>query len=144
MLLKSLKQVIENLSSKHGIISSDVKNNSLIICDTKENLERILAQIHRADKTTQQKMPKLFVETVMLKFLDASKLKAAIAKMSSEYGSISFDTKSNSLIICDTKENLQRIIAQVRNSDKTPEKREWLVPSCSLIVFLPYLTNNII
>jgi len=66
--------------------------------------------------------PELFVETVTLKFLDAGNLKSAIASMSSKNGSISIDAKSNSLIICDTKENLEKILAQVRKADKTPEQ----------------------
>jgi protein transport protein HofQ len=66
--------------------------------------------------------PELFIETVTLKFLDAKNLKSAIAKMSSENGSVSIDDKSNSLIICDTKETLEKILAQVRKADKTPEQ----------------------
>jgi type II secretory pathway component GspD/PulD (secretin) len=66
--------------------------------------------------------PGLFVETVTLKFLDAKNLKPAIAGMSSDYGSISIDDKSNSLIVCDTKENLEKILAQIRKADRTPEQ----------------------
>jgi type II secretory pathway component GspD/PulD (secretin) len=66
--------------------------------------------------------PALFVETVTLKFLDAKNLRPAITGMSSDYGSISIDDKSNSLIVCDTKENLEKILAQIRKADKTPEQ----------------------
>jgi type II secretory pathway component GspD/PulD (secretin) len=66
--------------------------------------------------------PGLFIETVTLKFLDAKNLKPVIASMSSDYGSISIDDKSNSLIVCDTKENLEKILAQIRKADKTPEQ----------------------
>jgi len=45
--------------------------------------------------------PGLFVEVVTLKFLDAKSLKPVIEGLSSEYGRISPDAKSNSLIsIC--------------------------------------------
>lgn len=71
---------------------------------------------------TEKPAPALFVETVTLKFLDAKSLKPAIAGMSSDVGEISIDGKSNSLIICDTKENLEKILAQVRKADKTPEQ----------------------
>lgn len=66
--------------------------------------------------------PELFVETVTLKFLDAQNLKSVIAKMSSDNGGISTDDKSNSLIVCDTKENLEKILAKIRKADKTPEQ----------------------
>ena len=123
---KSLKNVIEGLSSEYGRVSIDEKSNSLIICDTREYLEWILAQIHSADEmiTLQQAMVPnkaksgLFAETVTLKFLDAKDLKAAIEKMSSAQGSISIIEKSNSLIICDTQKNLEMILNQIKKIDK--------------------------
>ena len=66
--------------------------------------------------------PDLFVETVTLKFLDAKNLRTAIAGMSSGHGIISIDTKSNSLIVCDTKKNLEKILAQIKKADRTPEQ----------------------
>jgi type II secretory pathway component GspD/PulD (secretin) len=78
----------------------------------------------RVSETTgiEEYAPGLFVETVTLKFLDAKNLKPAIAGMSSQDGRISIDGGSNSLIICDTKENLEKILAQIRKADKTPEQ----------------------
>ena len=127
---QSLQDIIRSLSSDYGSIAVDVKTNSLIICDTKEHLEKILAQISRAEETMapltitieDQNVPELFVQTVMLKFLDAANFQAAIKNMSSEYGGISIDVKSNSLIICDTKENLEAILAQISKADKTPQQ----------------------
>ena len=45
--------------------------------------------------SSEEEAPELFVETVKLKFLDATTLSAAIKSMSSPYGSISADPKSN-------------------------------------------------
>ena len=127
---QSLSDAIEGLSSEYGSISIDKRTNSLIICDTKEFLEMILAQIQRAEETmtsqnvaiADQNLPELFVETVTLKFLDAKNLQTAIGGMSSTLGIISADTNTNSLIICDTKQNLQRILAEIRKADKTPQQ----------------------
>ena len=66
--------------------------------------------------------PDLVVETVILKFLDAASLKSSMSNMSSEYGNIEPDAKSNALIICDTEENVQKIITQIRKADKKPEQ----------------------
>jgi type II secretory pathway component GspD/PulD (secretin) len=66
--------------------------------------------------------PELFLETITLKFLDAQNLKTVIEALSSEYGRISTDAKSNSLIICDTEENLEMILAEIRRADKTPQQ----------------------
>jgi type II secretory pathway component GspD/PulD (secretin) len=75
-----------------------------------------------APEETFQIKPPLFVQTVTLKFLKASNLKTALDKMSSEFGSIGVDDNTNSLIICDTKENLAKIIAEARKADQTPQQ----------------------
>ncbi len=63
---KSLMTVVEGLSSEFGRISSDAKNNALIICDTRENLEMILTEISKADKTPQQIMIEVVILDVQL------------------------------------------------------------------------------
>jgi type II secretory pathway component GspD/PulD (secretin) len=69
-----------------------------------------------------EEAPELFVETVTLKFLDAEDLKKVIDKMSSVYGGIATNQKSNSLIICDTKERVTKILTEIRKADKTPQQ----------------------
>ncbi len=71
---------------------------------------------------TAEESPDLCVQTIMLKFLDAESLKNAIGSMSSAYGTITINVKNNSLIICDTKENLERILTEVKKADKTPRQ----------------------
>jgi type II secretory pathway component GspD/PulD (secretin) len=66
--------------------------------------------------------PPLFVRTITLKFLNAANLKTALVKMSSANGSIGIDDNTNSIIVCDTKENLERILAEVRKADQTPKQ----------------------
>ena len=69
-----------------------------------------------------QMKPELFMHTVTLKFLSANNLKSALSKMSSEYGSIGVDDNTNSLIICDTKETLEKIVAEIKMADQTPKQ----------------------
>jgi type II secretory pathway component GspD/PulD (secretin) len=69
-----------------------------------------------------EEKPELFMQTVMLKFLDAKSLKEAIETMSSEYGSIAINQTNNSLIICDTEERLARILSEIKKADKTPQQ----------------------
>ena len=71
---------------------------------------------------TAQTKPLLFVRTVTLKFLGAANLKTALDKMSSANGRIGIDDNTNSLIICDTKENLERILAEIKKADQTPQQ----------------------
>jgi type II secretory pathway component GspD/PulD (secretin) len=64
----------------------------------------------------------LFVRTVTLKFLNAANLKTALEKMSSVNGRISVDDNTNSIIVCDTKENIERILTEIRKADQTPKQ----------------------
>ncbi|OHB59079.1 MAG: hypothetical protein A2173_08265 [Planctomycetes bacterium RBG_13_44_8b] len=86
------------------------------------------ARFTQGTQTTQDRAmpamlkPELFVKTVTLKFLDATSLQGCVEKMSSEWGSMTPDIKTNSLIICDTEENLEKILAQIREADKKPEQ----------------------
>jgi len=114
-----LRLAVEGMSSEYGSVSADAKSNSLIICDTKENLAKIIEEVKKADRTPQQT---LFVETTTLKFLEADNLKIALENMSSQYGTITTNQKTNSLIICDTKENLDRILAEIKKCDRTPQQ----------------------
>ena len=69
------------------------------------------------------KPPPLFVRTVTLKFLTASNLKMVLDKMSTkDYGGISVDESTNTLIVCDTKEKLEQIFAEIKKADQTPKQ----------------------
>lgn len=109
---------LQCMSSSSGNIAVLEKINSLIIIDTQENLERILAEIAKIDRPT----PGLSVETITLKFLDAENLKKALDRMVSQYGSIATNPTSNSLIVCDTKENLAKILSEIKKADRTPQQ----------------------
>jgi len=116
---ETLRSAIKSMSSRYGIISVDPKSNSLIVCDTKENLARIITQVDKIDVISQQT---LFVETKTLKFLKAENLKTTLESMLSQYGSIAVDSDTNSLIICDTKGNLEKIVTEIERADKTPQQ----------------------
>ncbi|MHC4758009.1 MAG: secretin N-terminal domain-containing protein [Planctomycetota bacterium] len=129
---QSLKDLVEQMLTEHGSISFDSKSNRLIVWETEENIKVIMEQIERADKPVPGYLmppepevlvkPELFVETATLKFLEVQNLQSVIGQMTSEYGSISSDTKTNSLIICDTKENLKKIFNEIKKADKTPQQ----------------------
>ena len=106
---KSLEVILTKLSSEYGSICADVKSNSLIICDTEENLPKILKAVKKADGPSQQVMS---AESLTLKFLKATNLKEAMEKMLSAYGSIAVDTNTNSIIVCDTREKVNQIIEE--------------------------------
>ncbi|MGA2915168.1 MAG: hypothetical protein ABSE89_03995 [Sedimentisphaerales bacterium] len=80
------------------------------------------AQIQTPQVKTEEPKPELFVKSVTLKFLDAKSLKASISNMSGTYGSMEPDGKCNSLIICDTNENVEKIVSKIRAIDKKPDQ----------------------
>lgn len=65
-------------------------------------------------------MPELSLESVTLKFLNAKNLKPVIEKMISEYGSISIDEKTNSIIISESRQRLDEIFGEISKVDRTP------------------------
>jgi type II secretory pathway component GspD/PulD (secretin) len=71
---------------------------------------------------TEGPKPELCIESIVLKFLDAKSLVQVVEKMSSEYGSVSINEKNNSLVICDSREILDRMLSEIRKSDKTPRQ----------------------
>jgi type II secretory pathway component GspD/PulD (secretin) len=116
---KTLSSAVEAMCSPYGSVVSDTKSNSLVICDTSENLARILAEIKKADGTAPEP---LLVETANLKFLDAESLTEGLKGMLSPYGSVTVNKSSNSLIISDTEEYLSRILTEIERADKTPRQ----------------------
>jgi hypothetical protein len=115
---KSAAAAFACMCSPAGNITPLEKSNSLLVFDTKENMDKIVQHIRETD----QPHSGLFVDAVTLKFLDAKNFENALKGMLSQYGSIATNETSNSLIICDTKGNLQRILAEIRKADKTPQQ----------------------
>ncbi len=74
------------------------------------------------DRAESLAAPPLHLQTVILKFLRAKNLKTALDRMSSPYGGIAVDEGTNSLIICDSEENLEKILVEVRKADQTPKQ----------------------
>ncbi|MBN1506218.1 MAG: hypothetical protein JW955_05205 [Sedimentisphaerales bacterium] len=66
--------------------------------------------------------PDMRLETIVLKFLDATSLKGALDKMVSPYGTVAVNTKTNSVIVCDTVENLAKILVEIKRADRTPSQ----------------------
>ena len=66
--------------------------------------------------------PNLFIETIVLKFLDAKSMMQIVENMNSKYGKVSVNDKNNSLVVCDSRERLDRILEEIRKADKTPQQ----------------------
>jgi type IV pilus assembly protein PilQ len=82
----------------------------------------------------KERTPELFLETITLKFLNAGSVKTVLEGLCSEYGRITVDSKSNSLIICDTKQGLERI-KKVVPKEEILQTREKLTTGVYRIVY---------
>ncbi|MGE5296944.1 MAG: type II secretion system protein GspD [Solirubrobacterales bacterium] len=66
--------------------------------------------------------PELAMETIVLKFLEAKSLKSVLDRMVTQYGTAAVNEKTNSIVVCDTPENLAKIMAEVKKADQTPRQ----------------------
>ena len=67
-------------------------------------------------------IPELFLESVTLKFLSAKNVKPVVERMISEFGSVSIDEKTNSMLVCETREKLDEILREINKVDRTPSQ----------------------
>ena len=111
--LLSLTIVIQGAGEQSIDINEITKGNPFTQFTQKHNTAAAPVSIDKPD---------LVVETATLKFLDAKSVKTSIGGMSSQYGSIEPDGKGNTLIICDTNENLAKILKQIRKIDRKPDQ----------------------
>lgn len=65
-----------------------------------------------------EERPELALEAVVLKFLNPNSLEPVLEAMVYPYGSVSVDEANNTVIICDTPEKLEKILAHVEKADQ--------------------------
>lgn len=75
-----------------------------------------------AEPNVSVERPELAMESIVLKFLEARSLKSVLDRMVTEHGTAAVNEKNNSVIICDTPENLAKIMAEVKKVDQTPSQ----------------------
>jgi type II secretory pathway component GspD/PulD (secretin) len=66
--------------------------------------------------------PELFLESVVLRFLDPNSLLNVLDRMRTRHGAVSVNKSNKSIVLCDTRENLDRMIAEIKKSDRTPQQ----------------------
>ncbi len=69
-----------------------------------------------------EERPELVLETVVLKFLDATSLKTVLDKMVTPFGMVAVNQKNNSVVVCDTAENIARLLTEIRKADRIPQQ----------------------
>jgi len=94
------------------------------LIEAKNNIiqKMVGAQSQSQSAAALEAIPDLFIETVMLKFLKAANLERVVSNLTSSYGVVAVDTETNSLIVSDARDNLERIVAEIRKADQTPKQ----------------------
>jgi len=67
-------------------------------------------------------IPERQIKSIMLKFLRAANVLTVVTGMLTPYGNASIDEDTNTLIVCDAAESLDKIIEQIAKADKTPQQ----------------------
>ena len=112
----SAKAALTNMLSTYGTISIVERTNSIVVCDLPKNL----GEISKEAKALDSKTPGLAMDMVNLKFLDATNMATVLVKMLSQYGSVVANATTNTIIICDTKDNVDKIVSEIKKVDQTP------------------------
>jgi type II secretory pathway component GspD/PulD (secretin) len=66
--------------------------------------------------------PKLSLETVVLRFLDPNSIVGVLQQMRTARGAVSVNRTNKSVVLCDTRENLDRMVAEIKKVDRTPQQ----------------------
>jgi type II secretory pathway component GspD/PulD (secretin) len=113
---KTAAEVFQGLCSPGGKVVAQEGSNVVLIIDTEENIARIVSQIEKADRPV---LP-IPMETVTLRFLDAKNMVQVVTKTLSPYGSVAANETDNSLVISDTADSLEKVVAEIRKADQAP------------------------
>ncbi len=128
LCLPVLPGAAQNQSQEVTLENIGKENPFEVVRPIVEAKKKLIARILRpggytsAQQPVVEIIPDMYMQMVMLKFLQAESLEPVASNLLSAYGKISIDTATNSIIICDTDDKVQMIIAQIREIDKTPQQ----------------------
>jgi type IV pilus assembly protein PilQ len=92
------------------------------IIEAKKNIVQTIVGSQSQSAAALEAIPDLFVETIMLKFLKAANVERVVSNLVSSYGVVAVDKETNSLIVSDGKDNLEKIVTEIRKADQTPKQ----------------------
>lgn len=128
LCLPVLPGAAQNQSQEVTLENIGKENPFEVVRPIVEAKKKLISKIFRPGEyaSAQQPVieitPDMYMQMVMLKFLQAESIEVVASNLLSAYGKISIDTATNSIIICDTAEKVQMIVAQIREIDKTPQQ----------------------
>lgn len=118
--LSALETVVNSLLSPSGRLVSDPTLSKMLVMDTRDNVDHIKRAIEKLDKL-------VVAEVFSLTHLDADALRETIGALMTEAGRMDVDSRTNTLIVTDRPERVERIAEIIYQLDHELETRSWLL-----------------
>ncbi|MEA3485309.1 MAG: secretin N-terminal domain-containing protein, partial [Candidatus Aerophobetes bacterium] len=112
-LSKEVVREISPLLSKEGKIKVNKETNTLVITETREKMQRIKEAILKIDTLKKQLITRVFP----LKFTRAEEVGSLVKTNLTNMGTLKVDSSTNSLLISDTKYNLDKLANIIEGLD---------------------------
>lgn len=130
--LQNAETVLTSLLSARGRLIADPVSSKLIIYDTEDNLASMRRALSEIDAPQDTRAYELV-------HVDAEALATTVEALLTEAGRLSVDPRSNTLVVQDRPERLERIAEVVALLDEELETRSWILDYADPIE----LANNI-
>ena len=99
------------------------RDNPFAGFETRESkLANVTVAVPAEVPASEVERPDVVMETVILKFLDASDVVGVLMKMLTVYGAAAANEDTNSVVICDTPENIAKILTEIKKADRPPRQ----------------------
>jgi len=118
--LSSVETVLGSLLSAKGRLIADPATSKVIVYDTQDNIDamhRIMGEIDAPQET----------RAFQLVHVDAEALTTSIETLLTESGRLSVDARSNTLVVYDRPQRLERVAEVLAMLDQELETRSWVL-----------------
>ncbi len=118
--VESVETVLKSLLSAKGWLIADPATSKVIVYDTKDNIDamrRVSGEIDAPQET----------RAIQLVHVDAEALSESIEALLTESGKLSVDARSNTLVVYDRPQRIERIIEVVAMLDQELQTRSWVL-----------------
>lgn len=107
--VQTAAKIIAPFASGQGSITEVKPSNSLVLCDSKSRVDRMLSELEKLDVRESG----FVVDQIPLKYIDAKSVSEALAPLKSPEGVITVATSNNAVLVSDFQQNIDRIREKV-------------------------------
>ncbi len=118
--LQSIETVLTSLLSAKGRLIADPATSKIIVYDTQDNIDamrKIMSEIDAPQET----------RAFQLVHVDAEAMTTSIESLLTESGKLSVDARSNTLVVYDRSQRLDRVAEVLSMLDQELETRSWVL-----------------